>query len=262
MISFAEPPGAGSIEAGMLRDLNEVIMWGWYNDGRAGQALIGPSELGDPCRRKLAYRIAGLPSVNKAVDPWPALVGTAIHWWVETTIKRFQDTAGGQRWLTEFTVHPDDLVLGRVDLVDLEIEGVWDLKTMGSDKLKEFRELTAQAEQDPDSWSDQLKGYRTQIHLYGLGVTRAGLPIKRVGLIAVPRSGWLSSMVVWSEPYDELIAYAALARLYEIAEQVIELAADERPEQIYAIEATPSRMCSFCNFYTPEPVNGVGCPGK
>lgn len=265
---FSEPAGPFGRDLEMKQDLTEVIMWGWRGSDRSQQKMVGPSELGEPCARKLGYRIAGLPPVNEKVDPWPALVGTAIHTWLETNIHQFQETAGATRWLTEIEVYPDDLVVGHCDLYDLETRSIWDFKTMNSDKIKQFRQV-AQGDpkngieaQDPEDWPDHFLGYRTQIHLYGRGMVRAGYQVDNVGLIALPRAGWLSNMVVWSEAYDGSIAKQALDRLYRIAEEVMELGLDEHPEQANAIQATPSRLCSFCDFYAPEPVSGTGCPGS
>lgn len=248
---FTDPPGPKPFDLQMKMDLTEVIQWAWRNDTRSQQRMIGPSELGEPCRRKLAYRIAGMPAVNDRVDPWPALVGTAVHRWIEQAVIEFERKHGTNRWLTETEVYPDDMVVGHCDLFDLDAGAVWDIKTMNSDKLREFSE----GGQVPE-------GYRVQIHTYGLGMQRAGHEVGSVGLVVLPRSGWLSNMFVWSEPYQPEVAQEALARMYAIAEEVLELGVDEHPEQVNVVEATPSRMCSFCDYYTPEPVDGIGCPGK
>lgn len=240
--------GANSFNGAMQRDLTEVIRWAHDDQPRTRQVMVGPSELGEPCARKLAYRIAGTSALNQKLDPWPATVGTAIHSWLEHAINKFQATAGATRWLTETVVMVDDLVSGHVDLYDLETRAVWDFKTLNTTNLKKYRE-----EGPPDN-------YRTQVHLYGKGMIRAGYPVDRVGLIGLPRSGWLSGMWVWSEVYDEQTAAQALSRMYAIAEQVLELAVDQHPEQIMAIEATPSQLCTLCEFYRPD--HPGGCPAK
>lgn len=244
---FADADGSQSHNQAMQRDITEVILWAHHEAPRTRQVAVGPSELGDPCARKIAYRIAGIPTMNKKLDPWPATVGTAVHTWLEQAIGKFQAEAGAVRWLTETTVKIDELVVGHCDLYDIETRSVWDFKTMNNTNLKKFRESGP-----PDN-------YRTQVHLYGKGMITAGHPVDRVGLIGLPRSGWLSGMWVWSEVYDEQIAAQALSRMYSIAEQVLELAVDEHPEQMMAIEATPSQLCTLCEFYTPD---GLGCPAK
>lgn len=245
---FADGDGSQGHNEAMKRDLSEVIRWAHDGQPRSRQIMVGPSELGEPCARKIAYRIAGVRPLNQNMDPWPATVGTAVHAWLEQAIGKFQAAAGAVRWLTETTVQVDDLVTGHVDLYDLETRSVWDFKTLNSDNIKKYRE------------SGPIPNHRAQVHLYGKGMIRGGYPVDRVGLIGLPRSGWLSGMWVWSEVYDERIASEALSRMYGIAEQVLELAVDEHPEQIKAIEATPSQLCTLCDFYRPGLPNG--CPAK
>jgi hypothetical protein len=245
---FVDSDGSQGHNESMQRDLTEVIQWAYRSQPRTRQVMLGPSQLGEPCARKIAYQVAGTPSLNKAMDPWPALVGTAVHAWLEQAIGKFQAEAGAVRWLTETTVQVDDMVTGHVDLYDIETSTVWDFKTLNSDNIKKYRE------------NGPIPNYRTQVHLYGMGMINAGHPVDRVGLIGLPRSGWLSGMWVWSEVYDEQIAARALSRMYGIAEQVLELAVDEHPDQFMAIEATPSQLCTLCEFYRPD-VPG-GCPAK
>ncbi len=215
---------------------------------RSQQRMVGPSELGSDCDRQLAYRIAGMPPVNHP-DQWPATVGTAIHQWLEATINEYQREHGLSRWLTETTVLIDNLIPGHIDLFDTQEHAVWDFKTTNTDKIRQFRQNGA-----PEN-------YRKQTHLYGLGMSQSGRRVDRVGLIVLPRSGWLSSAWVWSERYDEALAREALSRMYSLGERVLELGVDQHPEQIRAIEATPSKLCSWCNFYSPQG-DSYGCPAK
>ena len=70
--------GSNPHATALKHELSQVILWNEHNAPRSLQRAIGPSELGDPCDRKLAYRIAGIEPVNFG-DPWPAIVGTSIH---------------------------------------------------------------------------------------------------------------------------------------------------------------------------------------
>ena len=47
---------------------------------RTLQTSIGPSEIGNPCDRRIGYKLAGIQPVNGlgAVN-WKAFVGTAVH---------------------------------------------------------------------------------------------------------------------------------------------------------------------------------------
>lgn len=109
-------------------DLKDVIRWTDNNSARSLQSTIGPSELGDPCERRIAYRLAGVKEVNEWADPWPAIVGTAIHGWLERAIGTFQSVHHMDRWVTESTVRVDDLVSGHVDLFDRELHTIIDFK--------------------------------------------------------------------------------------------------------------------------------------
>lgn len=246
-----EDIGPDPRDEAMRRQLISMVRWASDGAPRTQQVLLGPSELGEPCSRRLGYKIAGVKPVN-ITDPWPSLVGTAIHTWFEKTVNEYQQALKQPgRWLTEVTAPIDQFVTGHVDLFDTATNSVWDLKTMNSDKIRKCRE------------EGPLEQHRTQIHLYGLGMSQLGYRVDRVGLVAVPRSGWLSGMWVWSEDYDEQVARRALTRMYDVASQVIELGVDEHPEQLNMVPATPSRLCSFCEFYTgrqQEP--GIGCPGS
>lgn len=249
---FVDPDGADPLNDSMARDLDDVVLWAYGGLARNRQQMVGPSELGDSCDRKLAYRLVGAPTVNTRTDPWPAIVGTSVHSWLETAFSGLQVEVNRTRWLTETEVVVDDLVLGHCDLYDLETGCVWDFKTVNSQRLSKFRQ-----EGPPES-------YRTQVHLYGMGMVRAGYPVRRVGLIMLPRAGWLSGKWLWSQPYDESIALAALSRMYHLAEQLVRLNADQDLGRVMEVPPTPSQLCSFCRFYTPDPgpSNGYGCPGK
>jgi hypothetical protein len=85
----------------LVQTLTEIIRWADENSPRSLQAQIGPSELGTPCDRKLAYKLANNREINKRRDPWPAIVGTGIHHWLEGAVNRFQEHYGLATYLTE-----------------------------------------------------------------------------------------------------------------------------------------------------------------
>lgn len=247
---FAEPAGLSPFDVELRQSLTEMILWAEANAHRSQQVDVGPSELGDLCERKLAYRIAGAQPVNTRSDPWPAIVGTAIHEWLERAINRYQDVAGAQRWLTELTVTPSPLVTGHSDLYDTWTCTVIDWKTKGEKPMREFRAHGP----SPD--------HVAQVHLYGLGQIKAGRKVERVAIVALPRSGWLAGMAVWSAPYDPSIARAALERLETVGRKGIELGVDRDPDAYLQVPASPSPLCSFCPWYSPDRVSGIGCPAR
>lgn len=233
----------------ILSDLTDVIRWVDNNSARSIQTTIGPSELGSLCDRKIAYRLAGTPEANWWSDPLPAIVGTAVHSWLEKAVNRFQEVHFMDRWLTEITVQPDPMVKGHVDLYDKQLAMIIDWKTVSPTKLKAWK-----ADGPPEHYIDQ-------VNLYGRGAMNAQLPVSRVCLIAVPRSGWLRDMQVWVDDYRPERAQAALDRMYAIANKMISMGDDLAFEDI---ESVPSGECAFCPFYKggSGKANMRGCPGN
>ena len=255
MTEWAQVPGPDPLVLALKQELSDMIMWNERESPRSRQVAVGPSELGDACDRRLAYRIAGNPTVNSGSDPWPAIVGTAVHDWLERAINRFQRTSGDNGWLTEMRVYPDDLVKGRCDLYNYKTFSVVDWKTAGADVMRKV-----QKGQIPE-------GYKTQVQIYGLGHKRAGREVKDVALVFLPRSGWLSDMFVWRAPYDESVAKAALDRMYRIVGQLIELDIESNPHRFQLIDAVPGDSCVWCPFFVKEKdpdmaADQTGCPGR
>ena len=238
--------GPRRMEDAVAARIKEVIKWADSQDARTLQVGLGPSELGDECERYLAYRIAGVQGTNHYMDPWKALVGTAIHQWLERAVNDYQRANGLSEFLTETTVPIDDLVSGHSDL--FWRNSVWDYKTFGKDKLKKF------AKEGP------TQSHVQQVQLYGLGQERLGRKVEYVGIIALPRDGWLEDLCVWATKYDRKYAESILERPYGIAAKL--LAFPNGDIDWEAIPATPSRLCGFCPFYRAgERADAGGCPG-
>lgn len=233
----------------LLSDLTDVIKWTEANSARSVQATIGPSELGSSCDRRIAYRLAGVPEVNWWSDPLPAIVGTAVHGWLENAINRFQEVHFMKRWMTEITVQPDPLVKGHVDLYDHDLQAIIDWKTVSPTKLKAWKA------------SGPPEHYKDQVNLYGRGAINQGLAVVRVVLVAIPRSGWLRDMQIWVDEYRPERAQAALDRMYAIANTMIKAGDDLSFEDIPSV---PSGECSFCPWYRggSEQASMSGCSGN
>lgn len=253
---FARLTGAAHPRAAALKqELSNIILWNERSAPRSRQQSIGPSELGNECDRRLAYRIAGNPPVNLGTDPWPAIVGTSIHDWLEKAVNRYQNAVEDLGYLTELRVYPDPLVKGRSDLFNTRLAMVIDHKSTGTDVMRKVRK-------------GQIPiGYRIQIQVYGLGHKRAGREVKDVALIFYPRSGWLDDAYVWVEPYDEQMALDALARMYAIADKLIELEIESNGHRYEFIDAIPGDSCVWCPFHVRDQDPDVGasekgCPGR
>lgn len=240
----------------LKRLLSDIVIWNERTAPRSVQKTIGPSEIGNPCDRRIAYRIAATSPTNVWSDPWPAIVGTAIHAWLEKAVNRFQDHHHNQDWLTELRVHPDPLVQGSSDAFHVPTGTVVDYKTTNADTMRKLRKG------DPPS-----PGYITQINLYGLGHERAGRLVKNVALVYYPRSGWLDDAFVWHAPYDKSIAERALARLYQIGFQLLDMDIRNHPERFSDVPASPGDSCVWCPMFNRDmdptiKASNTGCPGR
>lgn len=243
--------GMSPYDLEIKEDLIEVVRWAAANSKRSQQVALGCSEVGHPCDRRLAYRIAGIGATGYANDPWPAVVGTAVHSWMEHAIGIFQDAHQLQQWTTEQEVDPSPFVKGHTDLYDAKRSLVLDWKFPSPDNLRKMRQ---------EGPSQQ---YRTQVRLYGLGHLRAGRTVDRVGIVALGRQGWLKDMYVWTEKFDEMLAHQALDRVQRLGEVLIRADLDD-PVTWQGIQAQPDRLCTWCPFYRrgTEAADAKGCPGK
>lgn len=245
-------PGAAKIK----QDLQNIILWHERSSPRSRQRSIGPSELGDPCDRRIAYRIAGVEPLNKHGDPWPAVVGTAVHSWLERAINRYQKQHGYQGWLTELRVSPDNMVHGHSDLFHEPSGTVVDFKTTNKETISKLHR-----------GSPPSPGYITQINLYGLGHERAGRLVKNVSLVYYPRSGWLNDAFVWQDIYKPEIAHQALARMYQIGFRLLDLEIEKHPQLFSEIDATSGDNCVWCPMFSRDmdptiKASDKGCPGR
>lgn len=236
----------------LREDLTDIILWGARSEGRSQQVMLGCSEAGDPCERKIAYTLAGSEQVNHNIEVWPSTVGTSIHTWLESKIKAYQQVHGDAGWLTELEVWPSDELPGHTDLYHRPSQTVLDLKNPSRANYRKMKkEGVGQV-------------YETQFQLYGAGNVRAGRPVKRVGVVMLPRDGNLKEMWVKTWPYDRDAAWEAVKRVRRIGREALELDVQNHPENYARIPAEPSRLCGWCKFYRggTSPADGTGCPGQ
>ena len=237
----AEPPEdpLKAILLGIIRDTDAA-------SARSTQTAIGPSEVGDACDRRIAYKRLDWPATNHG-EPWFAIIGTAVHAWLADA---FGHERHRGRWLVETRVTIRDGLAGTCDLYDTLRAEVIDWKIVGKDSLDKYRA------------NGPSRRYRTQVHLYGAGMVNAGRPVHRVTIAFLPRSGFLDGAHVWSERYDPGVVDAALARLDAITELVILLDPEQHPERWALIPARPSSECRFCPWWRPGSTDlSKGCPG-
>ncbi len=262
---LADPGLAPEVHAALLRDhLMGVIRNAALNDPRTLQKALGPSEIGDECQRKIAYKLLGVEETNVS-DPWPTTVGTAVHAWLAETFEAMEAKHPG-RYLIEQRVHPGGDISGSNDLflqgassedsedvavvLDKVSGTVADWKCKGVSGMKRVR-------QHPPG-----QGYRLQAHLYGKGQKAAGYPVRWVSIVSLPKAGTLREMHVWSEPFREDLADWTLARFEALQLTIGALEVGEDLARLAAIPAKSSGLCPWCPYYRFRSTDlGRGCPG-
>lgn len=235
-----------------IDELETLINKAITNHPRSQQVAIGPSEIGQPCGRRIAYKLLGHP--ERPSDPaWLPTIGTAVHAWLEDVLlednKHWIATCGHPRWYTETRVNVGTIngidITGSADVYDRVTATVVDWKIVGPSTLRTYK---------AHGPGDQ---YRSQGHLYGRGFTRAGLPVDRIMIAFLPRNAPLDNAYYWHEPYDEQIALDALDRANGIALGAA-LLGHQVLDQLPAVESY-CRNCPYLNAGSTD--LATGCPG-
>lgn len=216
---------------------------------RSLQKAIGPSELGTPCTRRLAYKMLDLPETNPRPGAWKPTVGTAVHTWLEGAMAAHNDSHVTDRFYLEERVTVGQVggvdVSGCSDCYDRITATVIDWKVVGLAGLKRYR-IDGPGEQ-----------YRRQAHLYGRGFVAAGQPVDRVGIVFLPQNGELTDCHYWSEPYDETLAVETLTRANAVHDLVSKAGVHALP-----LLPTYDAYCTFCPFHATGSTDlAAGCPG-
>lgn len=250
---WLDTDGPDPFDAVAKQQFIDMFMWKENESPRSKQLDIGPSEMGHPCERHIAYRLTATPAVNLGFDPWPAVVGTAVHAWVEQAVNEYQKASRQEDFLTETTLDISGVATGHADLYWKSQKTVVDWKTAGPDVMKKVR-----ANGPPD-------GYVVQAQIYGLGFEQAGWPVDRVALAFLPRAGWLRDMYVWSAPYARDIAEAALARVLAIGQKILDLNIFTNFHRFEQVPASPGDHCGFCPWFkstlmAEQGASEKGCP--
>lgn len=234
----------------LAEQIRAVVMDAARRAPRSQQQALGPSEIGEPCARKLTYKLMRHTESNAESDPWPSIVGTAVHAWLAEAFTAANDRLGRIRYLVEQPVTVRPGLTGTLDLYDADLGMVIDHKVPGTSSMSE------QKKRGPSP------GYISQIHLYGYALAQLGLPVTDVALALYPRGGLLSGLWIWAQPYDETVALQALARHDTILELAVTLGVDQHPEHYRAIPRTVGHACTYCPYWKPGRADtGDGCPG-
>lgn len=205
---------------------------------RSLQPTIGPSEAGSDCMRKIAMKLTQQPEVNFEKDSWPAWVGTQGHEGLEKMLAWANERFAVPRYLIEAEVEfgSQPMPRGHSDAFDRLNARVCDWKFPGKASISKMH------------LDGCPTGYRTQLHLYGLGMERAGETVREVCLVALPREGGtLADKYVFIEDYDREIALAALRRVESIDNRLSQIGRDWRQAP-----KTTSFLCNWCSYYLPN----------
>lgn len=220
---------------------------------RSLQLHLGPSELGVECDRQVAGKMAGFPKTNHVTDPWPSVVGTAVHAWLADAFTADNVRHRVLRWVAEQRVVPHPEHSGTADLYDAEEQAVVDHKCLGETSMAKVRK-------------DPPRKYVVQLLLYGLGYRLMGLPVRRVALVAYPRTASsLDGLYVWDREItdaDDLLLQEVFTQTEVRKKYALELHSGRL--SLDQVPLTPdSDECYFCPFYRPQSARdgGPGCPG-
>lgn len=236
--------------------LRRVVLNHAANDPRSLQRHLGPSEVGVECDRQVAAKLAGITATNHVADPWPSIMGKAGHMWMEQAFTADNERNNSARWFAETRVTPHPDHPGTGDLYDTCEHAVVDHKFLGDTTLNNLRN------------SGPPRRYFVQTLLYGRGWQRMGFPVKRVVLVAWPRTkSTLDPMYVWEKlitPEDEALIDHVLYRELPVR-KIFAQGLREGRITMNDVPATPhDEDCYFCPFFRPEVTQGrspIGCPG-
>lgn len=254
-------------------EIRRVVLEHAARAPRTLQQHLGPSELGVPCDRQVAGKMAALPATNHVVNPWASIVGTALHAWEAEAFDADNIRTGVLRWVTEqkVTPHPDHP--GTADLYDAVEQAVVNHKNLGEGPLNKIRKGGPLSPLGLPTIGP--RHYRAQLFMYGLGYVLLGLPVRRVAIAAYPRTkSTLDGLYVRDEDFTS----DGFTLLDEPAKLLAEVFADTARRKAQAqtlLTGTPlsdipaaadDDDCYFCPFYRPEAARkpellSTSCPG-
>ena len=241
--------------ARVARELREVVIRWSHRDPRSVQRQLGPSEVGHICHRQVVGKMCGIDATNHVSDPWPSIIGRAVHKEFEKYFKQENTVNGVIRWVPETRVAADPQYPGTADLYDAWERVLIDHKVLGKTSMEKVKSP------DGPPWH-----YVVQMLIYAQGYRNLGLPVDSVILAAWPRTApTLDELYCWERPYvpardDEILrqVFATTAWRRQEADRV--LAGEKRIENVHR---TPSESCFFCDQFRPQAAfdGGLGCPG-
>lgn len=229
---------------------------------RNHQVMIGPSEIGHPCDRRIGYKIGGVPAVNDRGVAWKAFIGSCVHtemqqMMAEHEIARW--SADGillsgrvqARWHVEERVNVGDYgggdVEGNTDVFDAATGIVYDWKFPGINQINRNYKTKGPGRQ-----------YTVQGHTYGQGWANKGFEVTHVTIIMFSRDGEFTDRYVWTQPWDPRVAQEGLARIAGLY-SLIQLLG---PSVAIPSFPTTEAYCQHCPWFSDGHTNlATACPG-
>ena len=219
----------------LIKQVKEYSAW----SPRSQQTMIGASEIGTPCSRRLAYKLLGVEAVNTDTDSWPAIVGTSVHSYLERAFKKNPD------YMTEVPVVLEPWTKGTADLVHLPSKTVIDHKVVGATALKTYKAKGMSAQ------------YRVQLNMYALGLRLQDIEIDTIAIMFWSRSGMMRDAFSISEPYDEALVEDTFKR-FDAIKAMTQMGTTALP----LIPTTPTH-CLYCPYFFPLSTDATeSCNGQ
>lgn len=254
-------------------EIRRVVLEHAARAPRTLQQHLGPSELGVPCDRQVAGKMAALPATNHVVDPWASIVGTALHAWEAEAFDADNVRSNTIRWVTEqkVTPHPDHP--GTADLYDALEQAVVDHKNLGPSSLDKIRKGGVSAVSGRPIIAP--RHYRAQLFLYGLGYVLLGLPVRKVAIAAYPRTAsTLDGLYVRDEDFTS-DGFTLLDEPAALLAEVFSDTARRKAQAQRLLTGTPlsdipaaadDDVCFYCPLFRPEAARkpellATSCPG-
>lgn len=257
-VSAAHPTINGNtpFAVAYAREMRGFVEQHANGSARSLQKALGPSEVGHQCHRQVAGKLAQLPTINHVSDPWPSIVGTSLHAWLADCLTAANERLGRVRFLAEHRVTPTGFEghPGTGDGYDADTESVIDHKALGDTSMGKLKQHGAP------------RHYFVQTLLYARGFRALGLPVRRVVLLAWPRTrSTLDAMYVWEHELtaeDDDFLDSVIAPELEYRKQWA-VALLTGAAQLNDVPMDTTDECHFCGFYRPASArDGLpGCPG-
>jgi len=199
---------------------------------RSTQVELGASSVGG-CRTQAWHILNQTPKTNTNTESLAAIIGTAVHASLYEALKA-HDIFGEDFILEEG--FSDDYFKGHCDFYSRKAQTVYDFKTVTLSKMAKGGLPTKQQ--------------KMQVNIYASLIAQH-YPVKRVGLVFIPRDGKMNDIVAWEDDYNPKL-------VTEAREWVAQVKAMETPPPP---ERSAAFFCrDYCQFY--DQTGEIGCQGK